>query len=218
MARPVDLEKRRAIADAAIALLRERGGQRTTMSDLAKGLGMKRSTLYWYFADLNAIFEAALERTLEDLARHLGARLAGLTHPIDLLYAHLVAVHDFYAGREDDVVFLLQLWAVTGSDHPSRALDLTRRYFLPRREAAKALVRRGLAAGLVAPCDPDALVDTVSALVDGLLIHRVANDTPVVPSHDLIWTHLLAPLKLTPHPTGAPDERQAPVPDVPPVR
>jgi len=202
MARRVDEDKRVAIAEAALALLRERGAHRTSMSDIAKALGMKRSTLYWYFGDLNAIFEAVFERLLDDLGRYLAARFRGLTHPIDLLDAHLVAVHDYYDGREDEVVFLLQLWAVTGSDQPGRALELTRRYFVPRREAAKALVRQGIARGTVAPCDPEALVDTVAAIVDGLLVHRVTNRIPAGPSLAFVRTHLLAPLKRAPATPG----------------
>lgn len=71
MARTVDHKKREEIAQAAFALIRAQGVQSTSMTDIARALGMKRPTLYWYFKDLAAIFEAVLQHMLSDLAQHL---------------------------------------------------------------------------------------------------------------------------------------------------
>jgi len=203
VARKPDLEKRKTIAASAYAVMRERGVHNTSMSDIAKALGMKRPTLYWYFKDMEAIFEAVFEHILEDQARFVVGRVRDVSHPIDVMFEHMKAVHAYYDGQEDIILFLFQLWGVSASDEPGRAVDIMAKYFKPRRKAAKALLRQGIAKGLVAPCDPDAIVETMAALIDGVMVHKVANDMAIEPLYDTIWNHFLNPLKLSPpEPSG----------------
>ena len=200
MARKPDIQKRKAIAAAAFQLMRDRGVHNTSMSDIAKAVGMKRPTLYWYFKDMSAIFEAVFLHILEDQAAFITKRVSGVSHPIDVLWAHMQAVHAYYDGQEDIVIFLFQLWGVSTSDDPGKAVDIIARYYIPRRKAAKALIRQGIEKGLVAPCDPDALVELCAALIDGLLVHKVQGNVAMQPMYDMVWERFLAPLKLSPPP------------------
>lgn len=195
MSRKPDMARRAELARAAFEILKRRGVHRTSMSALARELGMKRPTLYWYFDGPTAIFDAILEQTLEDQNAFVMARLAGIDHPIDLVYAYVQAVHAYYEGHEGDIVFLFQLWTLGADEAPARVIEGTRRLTEPRRQAAIALLRQGIADGRVAPCDPAALVNLVGAAIDGMLIQRVALGLDLAPVHETLWTHLLAPLK-----------------------
>ncbi len=206
MARTPDLHKRHELAQHAWAYLRDRGWGQVTMTEMARALGLKRPTLYWYFPDLESLFEAVLEAFFEAQERAVQERLQHLNHPIDLLYAHLTGVHALYLDREEEIVALIQLWAMAGSGQASRTLALLRGRYLPRRDAAVALLRAGQEAGYVAPCDPEALVALIGALTDGLLIQRILTNAPLGPIHHLIWEHLLQPLRLQPHHTSTPRE------------
>ena len=61
-------EVRDAILDATAALVAEHGLQAVTMSQIAKGTGIGRATLYKYFPDVEAILLAWHER---QIAAHL---------------------------------------------------------------------------------------------------------------------------------------------------
>lgn len=197
MPRPVDPKRREDIAQAAFELLKAQGATRMTMSGIAQALGMKRPTLYWYFKDIGAIFDAVLERILAESAVYVLEHMSGASkHPIDVLIAYMESVHGFFAGREEDLLALVQLWAVGNPNAPGEVLERTRRYFEPRRSALLAVLENGIEAGLVTPCDHEAVLDLISALVDGMLLHRITRKLELAPLHGLIRQTLLEPLRL----------------------
>ncbi len=205
MARTLDIEKRRTLAREALEHVRACGTARVTMSSLAKVLGVKRPTLYWYFPDVASIFDAALEQMLAELDAFVEVEIRGITHPIDILYAHLCAVHRFYHGHEQDILVMFQFWAKGEPEKPERALARLGSRYLPRRTQAIELLKHGMAAGFVAPCDPEALITLVGALTDGLLIQRIVAKPALDKVHQLIWTQWLQPLRLVPQTHDASD-------------
>jgi AcrR family transcriptional regulator len=201
MARTPDLHKRAELARQAYAYLRERPGARVTMAELARALEMKRSTLYWYYPDVASIFAEVLAQLLAEQDAHLAEVISGRDHPLDLIMAYVEGVHGFWAGREEDLVFMLQFWAAGSPERPNETLDQLRAHYEPRRAMARALLEQGVADGLVAPCDVGTLIGLIGALVDGLLIQRLMErPLDLTPHHTWIARELLEPLRL-PTPT-----------------
>jgi len=196
MARKPDMAKRREIAARAFEAIRARGVHRTTMSDIAAALEMKRPTLYWYFKDLGEIFDAVVQDTDARLRAFVAGRLADVSHPIDYLDALMQASVDFYEGRRDQIIILFQLWAVSASEDPERILRRGREFIEPVREALVARVRQGVSDGLVAPCDPEKVVDLVLTVADGAQVQRVTRDAEMRPILDAFREYVLAPLRL----------------------
>lgn len=64
--RPQDREEKRAeIVAAATALFTEVGYDQTPMSKVASAAGVTTTTIYWYFADKDALLVAVLDHVLE---------------------------------------------------------------------------------------------------------------------------------------------------------
>lgn len=201
MARTPDLEKRADLARRAFAHIRESGGARTTMAGLARALEIKRSTLYWYYPDLASIFAEVLGQMLSAQDTWVLEVVDLDAHPIDFILAYIRAVHDFWDGREADLVFMFQFWAAGDTTSPNDTLDQLRANYQPRRAAARELLAGGVAAGLVRPCDPDVVIGILGALLDGLLIQRLMErPLDLTPHHAWIEAHLLGPLRLDPTP------------------
>ena len=205
MPRKTNTAKRYELARRAFDVIRERGLHRTTMSDVAAGLGMKRPTLYWYFADLGQIMNTMLEVLLAEQDEFLAERLADIDHPIDALGAFVRSTHEFYEGREDVVVMLFQLWSSGPRDEPNPVVARTRMHAEPRRQLAVQLVEQGIADGRVVQCDARELVELVSAVVDGVMLRHVGLGQDVEPVLDGLHTHVLAPLKVEPSTTPEED-------------
>lgn len=112
--------RRKVILEAAVALFRELGYERTSMNELAKRLGGSKATLYGYFASKEELFiavvqsvatshlaEAAAElqevsetATLESQLLRLGERmLAVLTNDADALAVYRMVIAE--AGQSD---------------------------------------------------------------------------------------------------------------------
>jgi AcrR family transcriptional regulator len=195
MARPQENDKRLEIARRAVAVL-QREGLEISMSRLAEALEIKRPTLLYHFPTKSELVEASLEDLLREQAAFVVERIVNEAHPIDRLYAQLRAVHAFHHEREERVVFLTQAIAATAGSRMSAIIEVGNRVFAPYRQAQVDLLREGIAAGTVAPCDPEALVAVIRALIDGLLVQRVMTGLSLAPVHELVWARLLEPLKI----------------------
>lgn len=219
MARPISHERRRQVALAAFDAIRQRGSYGMTMSELAQALGMKRSTLYWYFRDMGHVFETVLDHVLERQRTFLADRLSAAAppaapgrtpsgsphrpphpplHPIDLLWSYAQGIWDFFESEGPYLLALVSFWGHSEGGEPGRVVEVTNRHFLPLVEAAVAQLQAGVERGVVAPCDARAVVNLVAALIDGALVHRVTRGMPIAPVATLLWESVLLPLKRDP--------------------
>lgn len=193
MSRPPEIDKRRELARRAAQVM-EREGVDVPIAQLADAVGVKRPTLLYHFPTRSHIVETALEDVLGEQAAFVLARMAEHEHPIEQLYAQLRAVHEFHHGREQRMVFLSQAMATAPRERVQALIDVGNRVFEPYRRAMADRIREGIAAGTIAPCDPEALIALVRATIDGLMVQRVMTGLDLAPVHALIWERLLAPL------------------------
>lgn len=197
MPRAPDNERRLALALKSVEVL-EREGLAIPTERLALAVGVKRPTFLYYFPTQGHVIEAALVALFTEQASVVLPAIEAHTHPIDRLFAQMRAVHAFHRGRESRIVFLTQAIATIGGERGSAIVARGTAVFAAHRQAAADRVREGIRAGEVAPCDPDALVATMRALTDGLMVQRVTDGLELAPAHALVWEHLLLPLKRTP--------------------
>lgn len=205
MGRTVDQERRSELVHRALEVLRARGG-RLTMTELARALGVKRPTLYFYFRDLTGLLHAAVEDVYRRHLAHLTARIAAVPHPVVALGELARATVELQRGRRDLVLLLLQLWAAGGSD-PEELLARARTATAPLRAELVSRLAAGVERGVVTPCDPARIVDLVLAVVDGVLVREVTRGAGGEPIVEELWARVLAPLvagAASPEPPGGP--------------
>lgn len=194
MSRPTDHGRRLELATRAVEVL-EREGLGISTERLAAELGLKRPTLLYHFPTHGHVIETALVALMSEQAVVVMAALEAHAHPIDRLFAQMKAVHAFHAGREHRIVFLTQAIATIGGERGREIVARGVEVFASQRRAAAERVREGIARGEVLPCDADALVATMRALTDGLMVQRVTDDLDLRAAHRVVWEQLLAPLK-----------------------
>jgi AcrR family transcriptional regulator len=194
MARRPDLVRRTELAHAAFEVLRTRGMQ-TSMRELAEALGVKRPTLYFYFPDLGAVFEAVLDQAYRALAETVVQRTRSVGHPLDRLRAVVDATLAFHRERPQLIGGLFQLWAMGGRDFTT-VLDRERRVVVAARDALVADLKAGIARREVRACAPDRIVDLVLAVVDGVLVHHVLGIARADEVIEELATRVIEPLRM----------------------
>jgi AcrR family transcriptional regulator len=193
MARTVDKERRAELARKALEVLRARGIGRTTMSELAEALGVKRPTLYFYFRDLTGLLHAAIEDVYRGWLTHVTARVSGISHPVEALHEIARATVEYNRGRRDLILLLFQLWAAGNAD-PEELLARARAVNDPLRAELVARLRAGIEKKVVAKCDPERIVELTLTVLDGTLVHEVTRGTNGMPVVEELWERVLAPL------------------------
>jgi AcrR family transcriptional regulator len=197
MPRPVNHARRQALAREAFAILRAAPAG-LTMTQLAVRLGLKRPTLYYYFADTAAIADAAAADLLTRLHAHLVTRLVGRHHPVDFLDAWVEAVRTFFAASPADLALHASVLAQADSRAGAAGAAAARleAHVRPIEDSAVRTLRDGLARGLVEPCDPEAVVALVSATLHGALLAWHTQGREPDMTLGALWSLALAPLRI----------------------
>ena len=194
MVRPRETDKRLSLARRAVEVLEKRG-LGTTFVQLARELGVNRTTLLYHFPNHEAIIRAVLGELLVEQASFVTERMGEHSHPIDRLYARVRAVWEFHHGRERRLVFVSQAVALMAGEAVTEVLKETATFFEADRRALVDDLTRGIEEGTVAPCDPPALVALARAVIDGLTLQSVTSDVDAGAVHELFWRSVLMPLR-----------------------
>ncbi|MCP3936029.1 MAG: TetR/AcrR family transcriptional regulator [Actinomycetia bacterium] len=94
---------RERIRDEAAALFREKGFNGTSMSDLAKAVGITKSSLYHHFPSKQALLAEIVELTVNRVSP-LVQQVADSDRPVDERLGNAVAIHTVAAIHDQDAV------------------------------------------------------------------------------------------------------------------
>jgi AcrR family transcriptional regulator len=94
-------ETRQRIVEATVALHREVGPARTTISAIAERAGVERLTVYRHFPDERSMFEACTTHYATQVPGPDPAAWAEIEEPAERLRAALLAFYDYYRRAED---------------------------------------------------------------------------------------------------------------------
>ena len=154
-------EKREALVRAARRLFLEDGFDATSMAHLARTAGVTPNTLYWYFADKDAVLLAVLEQVL---AEALGDYVDVVQEPLEVQVRWSV----------DRLMALRKLiTALHAGLERSPALDAWHTTF---HQSTEALLRAALEHHGRAGLDVDAEARIWVFTVEGLLTHELSAD------------------------------------------
>jgi AcrR family transcriptional regulator len=165
--------RRRDFVDAAIAVMRRKGLLETTSRDVAAEAGVSTGLLHHYFDSHDDLLAVAFEEVAaEDLVRVREA-LEGIGDPalrLDLLV-------DVFAPAGDDWQYQvwLDVWSAAAY-HPA-LLAASQRRNQEWQELMAGLFRDGIAQGSFHCSDPEAAAWRLLALLDGMAIQTVAQQT-----------------------------------------
>lgn len=186
--RPRSDVARKAVLEATNALLEEVGFSRLTMEGIAARAGVGKATVYRWWPTKGAV---AMEAFLEAVSPRLAfPRTEDAAADITSQMRRLARLYRGATGR-----VVCEMIALGQAD-PDTLDAFMQGYMLPRREAAKEVLRRGIAAGqLRADVDLDHAIDALY----GPIFHRMLlgrhplDDAFVQGVASLVFSGLLAP-------------------------
>jgi AcrR family transcriptional regulator len=96
-----EAETRQRIVEAMVALHREVGPARTTISAIAQRAGVERLTVYRHFPDETAMFQACTTHYATEVPGPDPAAWTGIDLPAERLRVALLSFYDYYRRAED---------------------------------------------------------------------------------------------------------------------
>jgi TetR/AcrR family transcriptional regulator len=172
---------RERILDAALAAWATRGYEATSLDTLASSLGVRKQTILYWFPSKEALLEAVIARSADELARALQAALEGAGDGWSRVEAVVRSVFRLAARRPE----LLGLVREVSRLGPPAATQMT--------EALQPLVRRAsdfleaqMDAGHMRRHDPNllllAIYSTVIGMVTEVEVMRALGEGPTARS------------------------------------
>lgn len=183
MARLTPLERREVIIDAALRVMLRQGIAATTARDVAAEMGSSSGLIHHYFASMDDLLVEAFDRTASrDLARTVVAVDAS-SDPIERLRLF------FGSYTRADENWAVQLWLDAWSEAARRpALQQTSRRLNEEWQGlVAALIRDGVAAGVMSCEDPDGAAWRIISLMDGLSLQGVAHANLIETDTAITW-------------------------------
>lgn len=154
------------ILDAALAEFSERGFGASTLSGIARRAGVARPTIYLYFDDKDALFDALMQRRLTDTLEEIRADLDGYTGDsgalLEMLFTRMHA-----DAADPEAVTLLRVLIAEGRRFPKLVRLHHQRVMDVGVTLLQEIVARGVTRGEFAP---DAAEIDVRVLVAPVLM------------------------------------------------
>jgi len=175
-------DRHQEILDAAARVITERGLAETRISDIAEQAGVSPGLILYYFESKDRLLAEALTfandqfylRTSRDIRRITSAK-EQMRRLIDLSVPGYLPEY----GRLDEWALWIEVWVRALRD-PQMAKDrevLDQRW----RDQIADIIRTGQRSGEFPQKDPAELALRLGALIDGLAIQVIMNDSEITP-------------------------------------
>jgi AcrR family transcriptional regulator len=193
MARMSPAGRRDAIVDAAIAVARRKGLASTTVRDVASEMGTSSGLIHHYFATMDDVLAAALERVSAEDLEQTEAVLAKAGKPRAVISSFL----SMYGPVGDDWAFQLWLDAWAEAARRPALREVSRRFNLAWAGLLERAIRDGVSDGSFRSADPAGAAWRILSVIDGLAVQVVAHQTIVDRPHMLAWAATAAERELS---------------------
>ncbi len=174
-------DKAARIVDAMRASVAERGTAGSTFDQVARAAGVSRGLLHYYFGTKERLLVEVVRRDCDVRMAALDAALAQAQTADDFIAVLVASLEDVVRNDPGFVTLLFELF-VLSRRHEEVAAEFTELLSRPREQVA-ALLRAKVADGVLRlSADPDAVVDVLFSLADGIWLRMLAEERDFTPT------------------------------------
>ncbi|HWO69734.1 MAG TPA: TetR/AcrR family transcriptional regulator [Actinomycetota bacterium] len=177
-------DRHQEILEAAVRVITERGLADTRISDIAGRCGVSPGLILYYFDSKDRLLVEALTFANDRFYLRMSREIRRLPRAWDRLVRLIeLSTPGYLPGEEplDEWALWVEIWVRALRD-PEMARErevLDKRW----RAAIAEIIRGGQESGEFPPGDADELALRIGALIDGLAIQVLMNDSEVTPRH-----------------------------------
>jgi AcrR family transcriptional regulator len=174
-------DKAARIVEAMRASVAERGTAGSTFDQVARAAGVSRGLLHYYFGTKERLLVEVVRRDCDVRMAALDAALAQARTADDFIAVLVASLEDVVRDDPGFVTLLFELF-VLSRRHEDVAAEFSELLSRPREQVA-ALLRSKEAEGVLhLSADPDAVVDVLLSLADGIWLRMLAEERDFTPT------------------------------------
>jgi AcrR family transcriptional regulator len=174
-------DKAARIVDAMRASVAERGTAGSTFDQVARAAGVSRGLLHYYFGTKERLLVEVVRRDCDVRMAALDTALAQAQTADDFIAVLVASLEDVVRNDPGFVTLLFELF-VLSRRHEDVAAEFSELLGRPRAQVA-ALLRAKEAEGVLhLSAEPDAVVDVLFSLADGIWLRMLAEQRDFAPT------------------------------------
>jgi AcrR family transcriptional regulator len=174
-------DKAARIVDAMRASVAERGTAGSTFDQVARAAGVSRGLLHYYFGTKERLLVEVVRRDCDVRMAALDAQLGQARTADDFIAVLVGALEDVVRNDPGFVTLLFELF-VLSRRHEDVAAEFSELLRRPREQVAGLLRAKEAEGVLHLAADPDAVVDVLFSLADGIWLRMLAEDRDFGPT------------------------------------
>lgn len=146
---------RDALVEAAAALFREKGYERTTVRDLADAVGMQSGSLFYHFSSKGEILYEVMRQGIDDLTAAVRLELQACSDPRqELTVMTRTHLRTLLSNTQASLASLLYEWRSLPAEQRDQVVLLRDKY----EELCREVMQRAMDQGVVKQGDPKLMV------------------------------------------------------------
>jgi len=156
--------KKELILNTALSLLSKNGFAKTTLDDIAGALGMKKSSLYYYYDNKEALINDVIKREQENYFKKLLEALTGKKTLLDRLIS-------FETAKFEHMQRSVKLHVVNTNvilEFKCRMVDLLKDIKKKEMELISEVLDESLKKGEIIKCNTDEVAETILSVSESL--------------------------------------------------
>jgi len=169
--------RREDILNAAERVFAARGFHGANVSEIAKEAQFATGTVYLYFKDKEDIYQALIEKGLEDFLSCVREKTQQLADPVEKLRCFLTEKFRFFEAHRD----FFKLYITEGNSFQSAFSGEKRKECLAKHmqivDISSAIMREGQRAGVFKPFDPKEMAYMFGGLSNYLMMKLIFEDS-----------------------------------------
>jgi AcrR family transcriptional regulator len=175
-------ERRRSILEAAWAVFRANGYERTTMSEISEKVGGSKATLYGYFQSKEQLFSATLEEVIEGQSEAIFAAM----EVEGQLQARLLAfARGYLHTRMSPDSLAVARALISEGERSDLGERLRMRFIQPHWRRIAAVLDQEMQAGSLRRADPNLAAWHFRGLIEVDLVERRLHGDPAITAHEI---------------------------------
>lgn len=171
-------EKRREIGQRALACFAREGAVVTSMSQIARAVGVGKGTLYEYFRSKEELITYAMELYVEAIEKQVSRMLDGIADPKERLRFYAISVAEHIIDDPKTAGVMLAIFQLLISDQSNNQPAALKGMFRQARQTITSILREGAANNIFtekAGREAETIAINCIAIVDGLWMHAMAS-------------------------------------------
>lgn len=175
-------ERRQAIVAAAWEVFKEKGFERTTMSDISERVGGSKATLYGYFQSKEQLFAAALEQVIGDNAQRSFSRLSG---PGDFEGRLREFAASYMGARLSSDSIAIERALIAEGERSDLGERLRQQFVTPHWRKVAAVLDQEMQASRLRKADPLMATWQLRGMIEADLVERRLHGDKTITAHEV---------------------------------